>query len=110
MSIPAGKLRHRVTIQQDTSTVVDDFGAPIPDWTQHRRPWAEKREVGGEESLFGLQMRAEETTLFRVRYDATITPLMRIQLSGSTGARSIIRALDPTGLTEELLITCGEYV
>ena len=110
MSIPAGKLRHRITIQQDTSTVVDSFGAPVPVWTKFKEVWAEKREIAGQERLFGVQLQADEISMFRIRHTEGITPVMRIQLNGSTRAQNIERSLDPTGLTEELLILCGEFV
>lgn len=110
MSIPAGKLQHRITIQQDTSTAVDAIGAPVPSWGTFKEVWAEKRETGGGESLYGVQMAADEESVFRIRYTSGVTPLMRVRSASSTRVQSIKRAIDRTGLSEELLLLCGEYV
>jgi len=104
----AGRLRHRVTLQQENATA-DASGQLIPDWKAVKKnlhAWV--REVAGQEGRRGLQVDATTTHLVDVRYSTTYTPQRRF-LWG-TRILNIVKTLDTTGLAREQTIECREAV
>lgn len=81
-----GKLRERITVQQDTPTQ-NAYGEPIESWATYATRWAAVEPASGNERWTGDERLAEVTHRFRVRYDATtknITPKMRISYDSRT--------------------------
>lgn len=78
----AGKLRHRITIQQDSGTTVDASGHPTASWTDVRTVWASVQPLGGLERWRANQMQAETTHLITIRYQDNITTKMRALFQG----------------------------
>lgn len=79
----AGKLRHRVTIQQDTP-VQDGYGQPVASWGTYAVRWAAVEPLTGREYFTAQQTQATVNTRIRVRWSSGhgITPKMRVSWSG----------------------------
>ena len=101
----AGKLRHRVTIEQVTSTR-DSMGVPEETWSTLATVWAEVAAVSGREFVEGFRTQAEVTHSIWIRYRSDVTARMRCA-EGSTHY-DIVAVLDPDGRKEKLRLMCRE--
>ena len=79
----AGRLDRLITIGEFTS-VQDSYGQEIETWPEFATVWAEKIDIKARERFAAQQDIAEETTRFRIRWLAGVTPKMRIQHDGKT--------------------------
>lgn len=73
----AGKLRHRVTIQ-DPQSARDTFGAEIVNYVDVATVWAAVDPLQGREFFDAQADNAEVTTRIRIRYRSGIKPTMRV--------------------------------
>jgi SPP1 family predicted phage head-tail adaptor len=73
----AGKLRHRLTIQQDSGTTQDASGQTTSNWTEYKTVWADIQPVSGLERNRANQMQAETSHLISIRYLDGVTTKMR---------------------------------
>lgn len=103
----AGKLRHRVTIQQKTTTQ-DPEGMTTETWTNVATVWAAVEPLKGREYFQAQAVNAEVTTRVRIRYRAGIIPTMRVLF----GARKfdILAVIDQEERHQELQLMCREVV
>lgn len=108
MSLNAGRLRHRLTIQ--TKTVVpDEYGdASTVTWTTLREVWGEVSDYGGRELVASGAAVAETTTRITFRYLAGVDESSRIVHDGRTYDIQRLER-DPT-LREFLVAFCREGV
>lgn len=104
----AGRLRHLVTIQQDTGTTVDGSNAHVADWTTLDKVRAEVRPTGGGESYRGLQVVAEATILVIMYFRSDVTTKMRIIHEGRT--LNILQVSELTGRRRDMAVQCKERV
>jgi len=74
----AGRLRHRIEIQQDTP-VRNDMGEPVPGWATIHTVWASITPVGGQERFSNNKESAEVSHKIKIRYLAGLSPAMRIK-------------------------------
>ncbi|MHB1652343.1 MAG: phage head closure protein [Desulfitobacteriaceae bacterium] len=102
-----GKLRHRVTIQQNTPTQ-DDEGVMADNWVDLASVWAMIEPLQGRELLTAQAITAEITTRIRIRYRDGITSEMRI-LYG-TRVFDIQAPIDPEEKHQELQLMCREVM
>lgn len=100
----AGRLRHRITIEQATPTQ-DDFGQEIIAWSTLATVWAEKRDLSGRELFQAQQVSSQVTTQFRIRHRTDVGGGERIVHDGVT--YNIEAPQDPTGREVELLLLCS---
>lgn len=102
----AGKLRHRITIQQNTANLEEPAadGTVTKTWSAlHTNRPAEVLAVSGGETLRGgVQLAATTSHTIRTRYVSGISPEMRITWNGLTLGITHVRDLD--GRRRELLI------
>jgi SPP1 family predicted phage head-tail adaptor len=77
----AGRLDRRVTIEQATATQ-NDYGEPVRTWSTLATVWAEKLDLKASERFAGDQHDARIDTVWRIRYRADVTPLMRVSHGG----------------------------
>jgi SPP1 family predicted phage head-tail adaptor len=106
--LQAGRLHHGITIQAPTNTG-DSSGQPIPAWnaiTDGTNVRAEVVPVGGGERIRGVQIEPGITTVVTIRWRANVTPECRV-IHG-TRTLNIVRADDPNGRKEMLLLQCNE--
>lgn len=73
----AGKLRHRVTIQQLVKTD-DGYGGIVETWQDVATVWAAVEPLRGNERYRAQQVQAELTHKVIMRYRAGIKPQMRL--------------------------------
>jgi SPP1 family predicted phage head-tail adaptor len=83
----AGKLRHRVLIQQP-GTTQDSIGQVVPTWTNlitagDGKVWADVRQLSGLESIRGGAELSIVKASIRIRYRTDVTAAMRVT-HGST--------------------------
>lgn len=100
----AGKLRHRITIQNATET--NTSGSLSQSWGTYATVWSAVEPLSGREYFQSQQVTAEVTTRFRIRYRSGVTPLMRISWDSRTfEIQSVIR--DATN-NREMVLMCRE--
>lgn len=107
MSIRAGKLRHKITIQQPGASR-DSCGGPAKsNWTDFKTGvWASVEPLQGKEYHAAVQDRAEVSTRFRIRFIAGLKPDMRIVYDGRVFG--IVSIIDPNERHVELQIMTTE--
>jgi len=103
----AGKLRHRIAIQQETATQ-DIYGAEVKTWTTKKELWAEIDPPKSREFFATGQTQAEVTTRVRIRYLPNVTPNMRIKFG--TRYLNINSIINPDERNKELIMMCNEWV
>jgi len=74
----AGKLRHRVTIQEATESV-DSYGQPTFAWADEATVWASIEPLRGQERLAQQQIESDVTHRVTLRYLTNLTPAKRIK-------------------------------
>lgn len=73
----AGRLRHRVTIQNAT-LAQDAYGEPIKTWGTYATVWASVEQLDGREYWTAQQAQSDVNTRIRIRLRDGVTPLMRV--------------------------------
>lgn len=73
----AGKLRHKIAIQQITVTQ-DANGDTTKTWATVKSPWADVMPVSGREYFNAKQHTSEISHTVTIRHDSSITPKMRV--------------------------------
>ncbi len=76
--IDPGELNQKITIEQLTQGVGEDYGEPTEAWTTWATPWAKVITGPGREFWKARQITAEVEMVFRFRYVAGLKPTMRI--------------------------------
>lgn len=105
--VRAGDMKHRIKIQQ-RSTTQDAAGEPANTWTLFAERWAAIERTPGNETWASAQRSGRVPTVFRLRYLAGVTPAMRVVFGGKV--LNVLSAVDQAGRKEELLITAEELV
>lgn len=104
----AGKLRHRVTIQQRAagSPQKNPSGAPAESWTDVATVWASIEPLKGREFLEAQAIQSQISVRIRIRYLAGVTAGMRAVHSGDV--YNIEAPLDPEKRHIELHLMCSQ--
>lgn len=103
----AGRLHHRVTIQEHV-TGQDEFGQPIDTWADVATVWAAVEPLRGREYFAAQQVNAEVTARIRTRYRKGVRPSMRVLYDGRL--YDILSVIDPEERHQELQLMCREVV
>lgn len=74
----AGKLKHRITIQQPT-VAKDSVGQEIVTWTDFKTVWAAIEPAVGNVYYTAKQLDAEVSGRIKLRYLTGLEPTMRIK-------------------------------
>lgn len=72
-----GDLKHRITIQQFTTTV-NENAFEVEDWINYKTIWASISNLHGREYFQAAAVQAEKTVKFTIRYNSSINTDMRI--------------------------------
>ncbi len=106
MSIRAGKLRNRVTIQSLVNTQDPASGEMVESWVLLATVWAEVRDLRGTEYWQAAQAQSEVTTLVRIRTRTDILPDMRVL----HGSRTLLvdHIVNPDAVPTDLHLLCTE--
>lgn len=101
MSSKIGNMRERIVFESKTRTT-DDMGGSIVSWATHTTVWGNVNEVSGTENYKTLQITAERTTVFTIRYLSTITEQMRI--NWNSGYYDIVQIINEDNRDKFLII------
>ena len=101
----AGTLKHRVSIQSQ-STSVDAYGEPADTWSTDETVWASVIPVSGNEQMIGQSATGVITHNVTMRYNTSASPKKRL-LFGSRilGIESVINVDEAN---ETLKLLCAE--
>ncbi len=105
----AGKLRERITIQNEV-IARDSFGAENNSWRTVATVWGSVRPGAAGERFISAadQMQATITHTIRIRYRAGLDPKQRLIVDGKLlGIQSVV---DPDGRKRDLVLLCLEIV
>lgn len=80
MSLDAGRLRHLVTIEDQTTTI--DSSGQNTDWTYVARAWAAIEPVSGREFIAAQAENSAVTTRILIRFRDDVRASMRIRHGG----------------------------
>ena len=107
MSVRAGRLRHRVTIQSRSQSL-NEYGEPSNSWASAGSVWAavEPARQGEGKEADGRQ--ATATHLVTIRYLAGVDPTDRVVFGSRT--LDIVGVANPEERNDRLLLTCRERV
>lgn len=103
----AGKLRHRVTIEQRTQTF-DANGSPTDTWTAFATVWASVEPLSGRELLNAEQIQPVVSHRVRLRYLSGVQPEMRVL--HDSRALNIESVINKEERNIELELLCSEAV
>jgi SPP1 family predicted phage head-tail adaptor len=101
----AGLLRHRVTIQQATTTT-NERGAKVPGWEDVATVWADVRTPTGRERTANETTVATLTHVVTVRYRRDVTAAHRIKWDERV--LSLLATPDPDNRRRMLVCQCQE--
>ena len=103
----AGKYRHKITIQQLT-TSRGSMGGAIKTWSTFATVHAQKVHQASREFFAAQKVNAETTDLFVIRYLAGVNAKMQVVYDGRT--YDVIGANDSDGRRREQQILCKEVL
>lgn len=64
----AGRLRHKIVIQENRPTEKDEYGAPVDNWVDVLECRAGMEPLSGRQYFAARQVQAEQITRFPIRY------------------------------------------
>jgi len=103
----AGRLRHRVGIQSQT-TSLDVYGEDTGSWVTGATVWASVEPISGNERIQSNAMEATTTHRVRMRGGATVTTDNRLLFGSRVLEIESIADMGERGISKELL--CREAV
>jgi len=74
----SGRLRHRITIQNETTTI-SDYGESTRAWSDYVSLWSDVRDVKQSEEVQADQVVAKSTHTIKIRHQAAINTTMRVK-------------------------------
>lgn len=89
-----GRLRHRVTIQNFTTTKLPS-GQEKEEWVDGKSCWAEAKGISGREQIASGAERAEITHRVWVRYRTDITAASRLKVLNGPYRRAVLEVAGP---------------
>lgn len=101
----AGKLRHRITIQQVAETQ-DETGALVSDWSTFAEVWGSVEPLRGRELFMAHEQQARMDVRIRLRYLAGITAKMRVLFGSHT--YQIVSVINPEMRNREMQLMVWE--
>jgi SPP1 family predicted phage head-tail adaptor len=108
--VRAGKLRHRVALQNNTGTA-DSAGQVSESWTTYSTVYGEVIDTGGVEKVRGQQVDATISALVRIRYPASGTfPTAEHRVSWNSRIFNIQTVQRKDTHERELWLLCREAV
>lgn len=84
----AGKLRHKITIQQQTQTL-SDSGQPTDTWADFAIVWAAINTIGGGETWRAQQANPLLTHEIAIRFMRGLNPKMRVKYVDSNDGNRV---------------------
>ena len=103
MTIAAGRMRHRVTIEALSQTR-DAIGGLVDAWAPVADVWGEVYPLSGREFVAAQAVQAGVTTRITIRHRAGIVPAMRIRHGAAL--YNIVAVLPDPTLAGHLTLMC----
>lgn len=106
MSVGAGKLRHRGTLQQRVAATPGDSasGEALDSWVDVAAVWMSVEPIRGRELFAAEQVQSPVDVRIRMRYRPGVTPQMRVVLNAVN--YNIVSVIDPEERHAELELMC----
>ena len=104
--MPAGRYRHRITLQNATITR-DEYGGVIRTWRDLDTVWAAVDTLKGDEYFTARTLRNAVSYRVTLRYRSDLTPHHRLLFEGRTFD---IEAVLPDSRKTRLVLMCSELV
>ena len=101
-----GSLRHRVTIESQTTTQ-DAYGGEVITWSEVATVWAAVEPLSGREFMDGRRQEAEINTRIRIRYRSGLLPGMRVTWGDHT--YDIEAVIERESRRREIWLMCREW-
>lgn len=105
MSVRAGRLRHRITLERLTNSD-DEYGEPTSSYEVYGSFWAAVESLSGRELWQAQQVKATTTHRVTMRYVTGVAPGMRVIHKART--LEIDSVVDVGERTRELQLMCTE--
>lgn len=103
LSLPAGRLRHRIEIQNYEMTQ-DDWGGVIYAWSHWAHVWASVEPLQGREFFAAQALQSQTTVRIRMRYRPGVTSQMRVLFDGRI--YDIESVIEPQSRRHALQLMC----
>lgn len=104
MSLAAGLLDQRITLQQRVDSV-NGFGENVPTWSDVATVWASADPKRGREFFAAAQQQAESPVMFRIRWRDDVHERMRVLWRGRP-MEIAAPPVEPYGGREALELYC----
>jgi SPP1 family predicted phage head-tail adaptor len=105
MTLPIGKLRHRLTLESPSRGADGGGGANLA-WTEVATVAAAMEELGGGEIVSADRIGGKRQVIVTIRHREDVAPAMRFRLGDRLLA--IRAAIDPEGRRKHLRCLCEE--
>jgi SPP1 family predicted phage head-tail adaptor len=102
-SIAAGRLRHRVQIDE-LQNITNSFGETDPTWVPFAERWAAVEPLSGREFLAAEQTQSEVSVRITIRYTEGLRPSMRVIHRGQRYDIKAILADKESGIDYQTLM------
>lgn len=105
------RLSKRFELQEATESQ-DAYGSAIKTWAKVKLVWGELEPLSGQERVVAMQTEGSITHRVRLRFDATITPKMRLKLH-ERGVDRIFNLMTPINVMSadrEMIIVAQEVL
>ncbi len=109
MSMQAGKLRHRITLQKPVKTQSPVTGAVVNSWADVTKLWADVVDLSAREFVAAQAGQSEITSRITIRYRDDVTSRHRILYRGRIYNIHGVLADDKSG-SEYLTLPCSQGV
>jgi len=107
MTIAAGHMRHRITIESSAQSR-DEWGGVIETWSHVAEVWGEVRPLSGREFVAAQAVQAGVTARITIRFRSDIAAAMRVRHGADVyNVRAVLP--DPT-LAGHLTLMCETAV
>jgi SPP1 family predicted phage head-tail adaptor len=103
--IAAGKLRHRLTLEQ-AATEADGSGGFATSWAEVATLWGAIEAIGGREFGMADTIKGEATHRITIRYRGGVGPAQRF--TSEERVFEIRSVIDPDGRRRRLVCLCVE--
>ncbi|SFP62643.1 phage head closure protein [Tranquillimonas alkanivorans] len=99
----AGKLTHVIKVQQYDASAVNEYGTPVPTWTDLATLRAEVVEQTAEEFIRDARATTETAIVFRTRFLDGVKTADRVRFDGTDFN---IREVTPIGRRKGMELRC----
>jgi SPP1 family predicted phage head-tail adaptor len=93
-NIASGRMRHKVTFEQDTGSTRNAVGEQVASWSETKKAWCEIRTLNGQELVHARQKTETATFLATTHFIPGITSSMRMRWHPTHGSTSVLHIED----------------